>query len=547
MTRFRGTDFQSVRAGTLIGILVLATVSRAESPDVKALYPAGIQRGAMADVRVVGKLGSRPVEVWTSTDALTVTVPDEGDVISVAAKKDCPLGVHWIRLHNADGASSLRPFAVGTLPEIVESETNDFVEKANPVDGSGVVANGVLAKSGDVDAWSVDLRRGQTFVAVASAHHDLGSPMDAVLQIVDGHGFVIDQNDDARGNDPRIVFNCPRDGRYVVRVFAFPATPNSTIRLAGAEDYVYRLTLTTGAYVDHVVPLTVQRGGKTTVRPLGWNLGDEDAGLPVAIRPGTRTSEIPFGPGDPVPVSVVDHVSVGEVAAVQMPYEIPVTITGHVESSGEVDEFAFRATKGEKLSITVESRALGFPLDAAIDVVDEEGKSLKSADDEKRGEFDPVLAFDAPADGTYRVRVRDVYDQFGPRHAYRLSIVRREPDFELSIAADRFTLATNESVTIPVAVERRNGFAEAITVRVEGLPEGVTCELVESDPADKDTKAKVELKLVATADATASRPIRILGRDEGDRFRVATAPIGSVAEKQTEHSWLTVTQPAPKE
>ena len=62
---------------------------------------------------------------------------------------------------------------------------------------------------------------------------------------------MLEQMEDTLWFDPRIVFTAPEDGTYYVRTFAFPADPNSTIQFAGAASYIYRLTLTTGPFVDH--------------------------------------------------------------------------------------------------------------------------------------------------------------------------------------------------------------------------------------------------------------------------------------------------------
>jgi hypothetical protein len=66
--------------------------------------------------------------------------------------------------------------------------------------------------------------------------------------------FVAAQNHDAVGLDPQLVFAAPKDGRYLVRLFAFPSEPNSTIGFAGTDNYAYRLTLTTGADVEPDLP-----------------------------------------------------------------------------------------------------------------------------------------------------------------------------------------------------------------------------------------------------------------------------------------------------
>ena len=73
---------------------------------------------------------------------------------------------------------------------------------------------------------------------------------------------------------PLLTFTAPREGSYLVRVFCFPEKPNSSIRFAGGADYVYRLTLTAGPFIDFTMPLAVQRGTAVDVAFRGANLPD---------------------------------------------------------------------------------------------------------------------------------------------------------------------------------------------------------------------------------------------------------------------------------
>ena len=52
---------------------------------------------------------------------------------------DVAPGVHWLRAHDKDGGGNLRPFIVGTLPEVAEKEPNDAPAQAQPLKGPGVV------------------------------------------------------------------------------------------------------------------------------------------------------------------------------------------------------------------------------------------------------------------------------------------------------------------------------------------------------------------------------------------------------------------------
>src|SRR5262249_56826632 len=95
--------------------------------------------------------------------------------------------------------------------------------------------------------------------------------------------------------------------------------------------------------------------------------------------------------------------------------ELPVTVSGRMRP-GAGDFYRFQAKKGQKLFFQVESRALGYPLDAVLRLLDETGKSLAQVDDppgNKEGVRDPELSFTAPADGPYLLEVRDLHSAGG--------------------------------------------------------------------------------------------------------------------------------------
>ena len=92
---------------------------------------------------------------------------------------------------------------------------------------------------------------------------------DATLQILSPVGFVLAQNDDERGVDPLLAFTAPTAGAYVVRTFAFPPTANSSINFAGGDAFVYRLTLTTEAFVDAALPMAVRANEDNRLALLG--------------------------------------------------------------------------------------------------------------------------------------------------------------------------------------------------------------------------------------------------------------------------------------
>ncbi|MGH7202347.1 MAG: PPC domain-containing protein, partial [Planctomycetaceae bacterium] len=516
----------------------------AAPPKVERLFPAGGSVGGTVEVTISGSLGDAPVQAWCSQPGVTVEIPEKPEkTVRVQIAEEASPGLCWLRFHNAEGASSLRPFVVGTLPEVVETEPNNRLDEAKPLESSRLVVNGVLSKDGEVDAFAVPLRQGETVVLSMAAHRPLGSPMDGILQLVSPAGFVLEQNDDEHGLDPQIVFTAEEDGTYFVRTFAFPAEPTSRVRLAGGGDFIYRLTITTGPFVDHVRPLAVTAGEERPVRPFGWNIPEALAELPV-----TASSE-PFlltlshsQLANTAEISIVPHATglEQEPNGRDQPQEIPLplTLTGCIDAPEDADVYRFTAAKGQKLAFRVESRALGQPLDPVLNLTDAGGKSLRRVDDASRGEFDAELEHAIPADGDYRLEVTDLHGRGGFRYVYRLTAGLETPRFSLELKSDAFTLPADKPLEVPVTVGRDEGFDGEITVSVEGLPEHVTAEAVASQPKG-DTSKTVKLTLTAKEPTAWSGPIRIIGTSDEGGPQSAAAPLAGL-EATTTKLWLTV-------
>lgn len=529
---------------SLIALLTAATAAQAKPPTLDRLFPPGAQRGQTVAVTATGSFEHWPVQVWSDTPGVEISPAKEKGQLSVVVSSDAKPGVRWIRLSDEEGATSLRPFVVGVLPELVESESKD---KPIVLESSRVTINGRLGKGGDVDEFSVPLKKGETLVAAVDANDLLGSPMDAVLQVASPEGFVLAQNDDDRGFDPRLSFEVPVDGTYVVRIFAFPATPDSTIGFAGGEAYVYRLTLTTGGFLDYGYPLAVTRSDPGQVEAHGWNVPETAKHLAVVTDANhDRASLVHPDFANTVDVQLVAHTALTEQepsdSAHPQAIPVPSTLTGRIAPARDQDVFTFAAKKGQGLNVIVESQSLGAPLDPVLRVSDHQGKTLNDVDDNGTG-HDIRLAFTPPADGEYRLSIRDLHGQGGERFVYRLTVVAPEPDYELTLKSDRLTLTPDQAGTFEVSIERKNGFKGPIDVRFDGLPEGLNAPSVRSEPG-KDTEKKVTLSLTAPATAL-SGPFRVLGiaADGAMLERPARSAIEGVSAT-TDRPWLTVLKPA---
>jgi hypothetical protein len=520
----------------LILTLVLTSISAAEPPTLDFLYPAGFARGTTSEkVLVAGNIDPWPVKAWVSQPGVTVEMQEEKGRLNVVVTEDVPAGVYFMRLYNDQGASAIKPFFVGTTPEKTEEESNNDAKNAKLLAGPTIV-NGRLDSSADVDQFRVTASQGDVLVASLVANNFLASPMDAVLQVCDPRGLILAQNDDEQGIDPQIAFAVPADGEYLVRLFAFPETPNSTIGFASGNGFVYRLTITTQPFVDHLLPLAVNRNEPTELKLQGWNLA-EGATLPQPeLAEGIELLQPAAShPANAIFVKVVEIPSQLAVSDQVQAISLPLVLSGRIDKPRSSHRFLFEASKGKPVIAAIESRALGFPMDPRLQVIDGEGKVLVDVDDAGKNR-DPVLTFNPPADGQYTLVVRDLHRGGGFRYVYRLTVTQPEPDYALSLAADMLTLKAGESVDLEVTVNRIQGFKEEIQLTVEGLPDGIEAAAVSSAAAG-DSAKKVTVKISGSAEAW-SGAIRIIGQ-VGERQRTASYAIAKTTLRR-EDPWLTV-------
>jgi hypothetical protein len=101
-----------------------------------------------------------------------------------------------------------------------------------------------------------------------------------------------------------------------------------------------------------------------------------------------------------------------------------------------------------------------------IDYVNDDGGT-------RFGGRDSRLHFEAPAEGEYFVRIRDVRGLEGERFAYRLTLREPAQDFEVTFDPKSFNLPRGGRVSVTVTAERKDGFDGPIDVELRDLPPGV--------------------------------------------------------------------------
>lgn len=525
---------------TFFALTLSAAAARA-APEATSLYPSGGQQGQCVAVSLGGKFSSWPPQFWVDRPEVRVAPLEKPGEIEIRIAPDAEPGLYWIRAYDATGAATPLPFAVGTIREVSEVEPNDALADAQPCQRleESLLVNGRLDKAGDVDVYALPLQAGQTLVADVDAQALLGSPVDCVVQLVSPEGFVAAQAEDHQGLDPRLVARIDREGVWRIRVFGFPETPNQTIGLAGGDDYVYRLTLTVGAFADFTLPMALERGASGAVELRGWNLPPELARSAFAAGDGPHVLAHP-ALANTLRLPVTPHPSITLDGAANEPREValPVTITGVLGEAGRRDRVTFRVKQGQTVSTHIESRALGFDLDPVLELFDSAGASVARVDDGP-GSRDARLAYQAAADGPLTLAVSDLHGGGGPRYAYRLTLEPAAPDFRAVCGEHQAVLERGASLELPISIERVSGHADPIRVVAEGLPPGVSCEEAESVAGD-DSASKIALKLAATADAPlASAPVRIMARDEHGLARSVCIPL-RVSDAELVDLWFTV-------
>jgi hypothetical protein len=515
---------------SLVIFVFCVGASQAEPPDTAYIFPAGAQRGTKVRVRIGGfYLYERTPLEWLGPGVSgpaeierTATKWFDGPVIKQPASQqkedypkdylaeldiaaDAPLGPHGWRSWNAQGATPVRPFIVGSLPEVVEEETDGDplpVRVALPV-----TINGRIFPREDLDAWTFDAEAGQP-VTIAVMCEQIGSPLEARVEVRSAAGDLLAESTGRLNRDPMLRFVPPASGQYAVRI--------TDVKSGGLQHYVYRMTITAGPWIDAVFPLGGKRGAVTTFAVLGQGLQELEAKLPQS--PESSITHHFEHQGQPLNGVRLDLDDLDELRELEPNNEVAQAAAlklnsvanGRIEKPGDVDQCRLEMKKGEAVQLEVRAARLGSPLDAVLVVMDEQGKELARGEDMAGGSPDCEVKFTAPQDGAFLVSVRERFaSRAGLDFAYRLRCTAPQPDFYLEMTVDSLAVDVGSTKKLPVNITRLGGFAGPITLVAEGLPAGVTAPPVEVKP----NQNKGDLVFSVEASVPVSRhPLKIVGK-----------------------------------
>ena len=244
----------------------------AEKPAVTGVFPSGGQIGQTVELDVLGKLGSAPVQVWSDTPDITGTMSKDGKKIRLAIAPQAKPGVYWLRaLEQRRGLAGFAHFSWDGFPK---SWKKNPITKWSKLKRLMPRAPWCMVNSTPPASWirfKSNWPKGKHLLPMCwpiTYWVRLWMPCFKCLPSRDSCWL---KPDDSPRLDPRLTFKAPADGDYFVRIFAFPETPTSSVRYAGGSNYLYRLTLTTGPYVHHAVPLGIQKDQAGPVMLKGYH------------------------------------------------------------------------------------------------------------------------------------------------------------------------------------------------------------------------------------------------------------------------------------
>lgn len=499
----------------VLASLLTSAAAQAEPPHTSYIFPAGGQRGTKVTARVGGHylhdrasfemLGAgvtapaeirRTETIWFDGPLIRLPASQQPEdypqdyAAELAIAADAPLGKRWWRCWNAQGVTSVLPFVVGELPEVVEAEIDG---EALPVAVSlPVTINGRIFPREDIDVWTFEAQAGQAIDCSVMAR-ELGSPLAAKLSIHDAGGALLAESTGGAATEARLRIVAAKGGRYALHI--------TDVAAGGLQHYVYRLTVTAGSTSS---------------------TGQTDLAGQAEIEPN-------------------------EMAAAAQRVTTGATISGRIQAPGDVDCWLAELRKGQP--ITFESRGApdGSPLALVLSIKDNSGRQLAQLDASEVNANTPSLSFTPPNDAAYLVEIRERFARRGgPEFTYQIAIDTPRADFRL-YAADSIALDVGGEKKLDVQIERLGNWKGPLTLHVDGLPAGVTCGDVQVQA--NANKASLLFKCGAGTPVV-SALLTVVGRGEIDgklveRLALLTGQKDGFARGQAVPVRLATTLPTP--
>ena len=419
----------SLHRHCLLAFLILAGSASAQStlpqPVLNTVFPCAAQAGSTVEVTVTGTLITDAQRLHFPVPGIDCKPGTKPGKFLLTIGKDVPVGYHDVRVVTPFGISNPRVLAITPLPVKAVA--------ANEKLSLGQVAVATAAKQAST-RYSFDGKKGATVQILCEAAR-LDSRLEPVVQVRNANDEIL-----ARlKRDGQLSFTPPVDGSYQIEV--------SDLMYRGDADYPFLLGLS---------------------QANATGLERKPALTPAEAQDADFTKPV-----------VVEESYVGWFPA---------------RSRSRV--FTFTAKKGEVRIIEVKSARLGAEADPHFileKVTGETASFIAEGADRPavatKAEFDggwadPVYRLDVKEDGTYRIKLRNLFPTQVP---FELYVGRPSNAFQLVALPSEITDAKKTTTaihaaplwlgglsTVKVYALRERGNTAAIALTATGLPPGIT-------------------------------------------------------------------------
>ena len=364
------------------------------------------------------------------------------------------------------------------LENTLETEPNNTREQATQATAPGAL-NGIIEEPGDVDNFKFAAKKGQVFDIRVYARNTLRSPLDSVLVVRRANGSSVGSNDDSGSPDSYLKFTAPADEDYFVEIY--------DQLQGGGPNFVYRI---------EIAPI---KPSLTMV-------------LPEQTRYVSTTLQVPRGNRMALMVNATRENWGGDlnVSFEGLPQGISVqTIT--MPAARPTIPVLFTAAADAPVAGSL-AQVIGRPVDEKIDVVGQ----LKQR--------------------TMLVRGQNNLDVWGHDADRMASVVTEEVPFEIEIVQPKSPIARLGSKQLKVVAKRKEGFNQAIAIRMLYNPPGIGSSGSISIAADKN---EAEIPLTANGSAAIGTwPIVVTGSAQVGNGRVELAT--QMADLTISDSYMTL-------
>lgn len=468
----------------VLTLLAAPMVAQAASPTLARIEPRGAKRGGEVDIIFHGARLADAQEVFIYSEGFTVQSIENVNANQVKARvtiaPDAKLGEHCMRLRTAGGITELRNFYVGNYDNVDEAEPNSEFATPQPI-AFNTTVNGVVTNE-DVDYFVIEAKKGERISAEVEGIR-LGAMFDPFVAILDSDRFELAACDDSTLflQDPFVSVIAPADGRYIIQVRESAYGGNDNCR--------YRLHVGQFPRPKAIFPLGGQAGTELKLTFLGDPSGTFDETITLPAEANDAFEVFPQRDGHIAPsphrfrVSTFPDVNEvepnngrGQATATEL--TPPLAFNGVIGESGDQDWFAFEAKKDQILDVHVWARRMRSPLDPVLTLFGPDNQRIGANDD--TGGPDSYLRFTAPADGTYRLLIRDHLRSGGPDYVYRIEVTPVTPQLALTLpefvqfSQERQVIAVPQGNRMATVIRAtRRDFGGDLILTAEQLPDGV--------------------------------------------------------------------------